>query len=123
MGLLDWAGDVGGLVEIIFVTLRLVLIGASQFRLKALITNRLYHLSDETKKKHPNIITDSRLVTTRINGDIELDVPMYLDMARAIFGCFCCCCKKKKFSEYRDILKTGHNYLEKELDLVDFIRR
>jgi len=100
VGILDLFGDIGGLLEIVTVMCGYLAYKFSKIRLDSIITNRLYHISDDNKDFQKAMKLDKGAVNdcdsplrTRPNGDIEVDVPHLLGMK--IFWNKICICKKR----------------------------
>jgi len=78
--LLSYLGDLGGLVEILKLIIGVFVLPFSEMRMSALMTNRLYHISQDNIEvvneiKEANGNKPSNKLRERPNGDIELDVP------------------------------------------------
>jgi len=81
-GILDYLGDIGGLADLLYMLLGLFIIPFSTKRLNGLITNRLFYISAETEKHAKRIYNrepNSKKFRNRANGDLEVNVPKYLD--------------------------------------------
>jgi hypothetical protein len=66
----------------------------------------------------------ANLLHERASGDIEVDVPKYLDLRYAMYICFCCCRKKvTAFEEYKEAIKMGESANDQDLDVIRFVRR
>jgi hypothetical protein len=83
----------------------------SSMRLNAIMINRLYHVSDDpTTKKLIEAMKEkagpkSDLLHKRKNGDVEIDVPKFLDWSQLAYFLFCCCREKvTAFKEYEEAL-------------------
>ena len=70
--LLDYLGDIGGLIEIIYYGTRAMIFPFAAMRMKALLVTRLYHLSASTKgvatnlkKLHMSGLTDRKIHSNR----------------------------------------------------------
>ena len=104
--LLSYLGDLGGLVEILRLLLGVFAIPFSSMRMQALITNRIYHVSQdnidvvEKIKEASNGETTNKL-RERANGDIEFDVPKWLDWELLWNKC-CFFIRKKDFQIYKE---------------------
>ena len=104
--LLSYLGDLGGLIEILRMLLRLFAVPFSTLRMQALLTNRLYHVSQDTrdiveKIKEATIGEETNKLRERENGDIEFDVPKWLDWELLWNRC-CCFIRKKGFQIYKE---------------------
>jgi hypothetical protein len=113
-GLLDFLGDIGGLFEILKILSMVIVRKFPEIRLKALITSRLYHGSHElqTKVSEADGIfkvkkgDKSDKIHQRLNGDIALSVPVFLDW-QLFLSKLCCCCKTNQFKVYHKSLEVG----------------
>ena len=71
----DLFGDLGGVIELCQLTVGLFALKFSQMRLYALITNRLYHLSFDSRQLIADLSNSSDYIRKRPNGDTEVNVP------------------------------------------------
>jgi hypothetical protein len=88
-------------------------------RLRALLTNRLYHLQPSQ--------CDKTFATSRPNKEFEVVVPYLLDWTYLRYLVIHHICRKREetkgFGRYRENIMLGTKNTEKELDIVNFIRR
>jgi len=61
----------------------------------------------------------------RNNGEVEVNVPAWLDWELLRYKMFCCFCKRRNQTVklYKDIVNLGHKNFMENLDIVRFIRR
>jgi hypothetical protein len=64
----------------------------SNRRIMAILTNRLYHISTESKKIIEDLphAEETNKLRTRPSGDIEVAVPFYLDIETMFYYLGCC---------------------------------
>jgi len=89
---IDLFGDLGGVVELCKMLVGFFAVRFSQMRLYALITNRLYHLSYDSRSLIDDLGKDSNshYLRRRPNGDTEINVPTWLDWGLCR-NKYCCC--------------------------------
>ena len=79
--LLNWMGDVGGVFETLFVACNVLAYFFSIFKIKAIVTNRLYRLSSENQKSifGPIQLSDNQLkdyfLSKSATGETLISVP------------------------------------------------
>jgi hypothetical protein len=130
-GILDYLGDIGGLSELLQLTVGWFLFRLSAMRLNALMINRLYHIS--TGDKDMNNLVDEMLeaagkksnkIIKRPNGDIALGVPRFIGCELIIYKClFCCKNAVPGMKEYEKAIDIGSKSFTQDLDVVRFVRR
>jgi hypothetical protein len=99
--------------------------------MNALITNRLFYLSQRTKDdvhldKNATEKTLQDLKFRKMKtGEIRLDFPRYIDLEYLRYTiCRCFCMKKNKtFSKYQELVSIASEDFIKDLDLVRMVRR
>lgn len=123
-------------------------------RLSALMINRLYHVANdeetkgliermkdanktkpccgkekeetekEKKEKDNGDLAGGKL-HVRAGGDMEIDVPKYLDFQQAkAFLCYCCRRSVvKAFDEYSEAIELGNDATAQDLDVIRYVRR
>ena len=97
--LLDYLGDIGGLIEIIYYSTRALIMPFAAMRIKALLVNRLYHLSVSTKqvatdlkKLHLSGLHNMK-VHSNGGGFHQLAVPGFLDWQYLRYKCCKAICR------------------------------
>jgi hypothetical protein len=61
-------------------------------------------------------------LANRPNGDIEVNVPYFLDWEYFIYWVFFCC-RSKEFKEYDKVVTLGMSNFKLDMDLIKTIRR
>jgi hypothetical protein len=94
---LEYLGDVGGLIDMLKICFALFVMSFNSNRVKAILTNRLYHLQlskrgNESNRALNNMGKNSDKVEKRNSDEIEFGVPLFLDWQYLIF---CLSCFKK----------------------------
>jgi hypothetical protein len=113
----DLLGDLGGLVDALRLIFGVLAVPFSTFRMDAIITNRLYHISAGSSELADNIEKFSKhghsnKTRTRTNGDIEIDVPFCLDWElfyHTLTCCFCTSNRRNEFKEYKKAMALGRS--------------
>jgi len=121
---LDFLGEVGGLIDLLRLLFGIMLSQFSDRRILAILTNRLYHISSESKQIIADLhakLGSSNKLRVRPSGDVELSVPMFLDLEHLFYYIFCCCNGVHK--AYVKALDLGEENLLKEMDVVRYVKR
>ena len=115
--LLDFASDCGGLVRACLMTFTIFVKPFAKLRRKALLTKRLYHLQNDQ--------VDLKYSKKRKNGEFEIVVHRFLDWQYLKYLVYKYVLRKenKNFEKYRKNIMLGTKNTQKELDIVNFIRR
>jgi hypothetical protein len=91
-----------------------------------LLTNRLYHVSDQTKGLLEKLSSaakgKAKMIRQRPNLDIEVDVPRLLDW-QLLLNKICCGKCDRAIPSYQKVLDLGMDNLTADMDIVQFIRR
>jgi hypothetical protein len=98
-------GDIGGLFELLRIIGCFLVQHFSDFRMKALLSNKLFHGSHTT---FSDLKEDSNKINKRKNGDLVINVPSLLDWELLIAKLFCCC-KTRQFKQYSKVLDLGYS--------------
>ena len=135
--LLDYFGDIGGLVEFLFFVLRYVFMYLGQLKIKALLTSRLFHLHDDdgwiqtkintlyegfpdAQRKSSMLFFENERKRTRINVPLFLD---WLHLSVLVQQCFC---RKRArvtgYKSYRLFSEISGESVSRDLDLIRMIR-
>ena len=126
-GAIDYLGDLGGVKEILMSIFGFFGSYFSARRMDALMTNRLYHVAAESQDIIGGINEavgdkETNKLRKRPNGDIEVDVPIWLDWELA-YHKLCCCFRKKEFVEYEKVIDLGVENLTGDFDICRFVRK
>ena len=113
---LSLLGDIGGLIEILFYSLRLFLLPFSAIQMRALLTNRLYHIAQGTHETHKGLMDNVP------NSNLQISIPPYLDLAYLRYK-FACCMASERFRKFKKVLHHAHISTSMDLDVVRLVRR
>ena len=127
------AADIGGIAVFLFRVLSVIVSKFSTLRLDALITARLFYLSQgaielvDISKSTPSENLKEMGLNKLPTGEIRLDFPSFIDweyLQYTFAKCFCFLRKKKKgFEQYQKLVDLGADNFKKDLDIVSLVRR
>ena len=125
---LNLLGDVGGVLGILSTIFRLISTPFASFRLKAILSSRLFNLSAENRQLIFGEVklSDERLKSHNLyeseTGEILLDIPPFLSRDYLI-NYFLLCNKNAKFAKYKEIVDQGFSTFDQNLDLIFLTKR
>ena len=105
--LLNMAGDVGGVLEILIIVFTLFAYKFALLRISAIVTKRLFHLPVESRESifNSNDLSEKLLKDHNLHktptGEIIFDVPRFLVYQQIVHFCHLCFNKNSKFGRYK----------------------
>ena len=137
--LLDWLGDLGGLIDIMIYIGRALVEPVSRFTLQSALMASFFRFKRDSKPnqnmhKKNKVATDTQVETLNVESKKQKE-PL-ADIVKREFlasqkipllgffavNCFCCF-SFRKAQKYRQILNKSKSRLEKEMDLQKFLHR
>ena len=88
---MSFLSEIGGLIYVLKLLLGLIMIPLGQYKLKAIISNRLFHLTDFDIPFRENIDRFINYMKRKPNGSIGIRVSDALDFEFIINKVFYCC--------------------------------
>ena len=107
---LNWMGDIGGVLEILLLACNAIALPFSVIRIKALVSNRMFHLSAANQQSLFGRVdlSEKQLNDHNLNksktGEILIGIPSYMTLG--YIKHLCCCLRRKKsnFAKYKQII-------------------
>ena len=118
--LFDMARDLAGVFLFFNKFFRCIVTIFSTTRLNALISNRLFYLSQRYKDDVKNL-NNNKFKTMR-NGEMRLDNPRYIDLEYLRYT-VCWCKQSKTFAKYQELVSIASQDFTRDLDIVRMVRR
>ena len=125
LDIFTFLGDIGGLLDLLILIFGYFLMPFAEKRMEALLTNRLFHLTGDKTELSKKVLSATKgkassILKTRPSGDVEVDVPFWLDM-QMLWSKVCCvtrCWRNKEYEIYNDILDLGMDKVTQQLDVI-----
>ena len=110
---MEFAGDIGGIFEFVYVIGILLTKGLTTYKYLALIANRMYLWTP--------VISN---FTIKDLNEVPLEIPYCLEFWTLLSKCLCrCCLKKTAWGRYEEALLKIRFDLKRNMDITVILRR
>ena len=133
--LLQMMGDLGGVMEVLLIVFAAMAHYPGRNRLQAVISQRLYYLNSSIREKvalhekervkHWCLKFDSHHFARNNKGQFQITLSKFSDLQYLRQKFVMCLCKRQnpRALLYSQIIKSSYNHFNKELDVVQVVRR